>query len=124
MNCATDYARACPSASRTMKQASSSKSKTGIGRPLHPYHAVSNIQDPIARRPSGMRVKVRHGFCHHRYALFNLDLHSPGQPPRYLRTSSRVFRVYLIVAMSAAIRRASSRVSSLAAARLPGSSSK
>jgi len=70
---------------------------------------------------------------------------SPVQPPRHLRTSSRVLGVYLIVvsasfdllikdkglcsssgslAMLAAMRRASSRASNLAAERRPGSSSK
>jgi hypothetical protein len=64
-----------------MKQASVRKSKTSV---LHRNHAVSlvtldgNIQDPIARRPSGKRAKVRYGLCGHGYAVFNLDLRFPG----------------------------------------------
>jgi hypothetical protein len=60
------------------------KSKTCVGRPLHPYRAVllvtfgGNIQDPISRWPSGKRTKVRYGLCRHRYAVFHLDLRFPG----------------------------------------------
>lgn len=59
------------------------KSKAGIGRPLHRHRAGlwvafdGNIQDPISRRPTGKRTKVRHGFCLHRYAFFHLDLRFP-----------------------------------------------
>jgi len=60
------------------------KLETGVGRPLHPHHVVSlvtvdgNIQDPVARRPSGQRAKFCHGVCGQRYTAFNLDLHFCG----------------------------------------------
>jgi hypothetical protein len=76
------------------------KLETGVGRPLHPHHVVSlvtvdgNIQDPVARRPSGQHAKFCHGVCGQRYTAFNLDLHFCGQPPRPVRTSSRFLGVY------------------------------
>jgi hypothetical protein len=54
-------------------------STTGVGRPIHHYHAESmvgvnsNIQDEIAGRPSGKRAKFRHRFCGDRDTAFDLD---------------------------------------------------
>jgi hypothetical protein len=98
-----------PSPDRRMRRADTliavvdeAKSKTGVGRPLNPHHAVplvtldGNIQNPITRRPGGKRAKVRHRLCGHRYTVFNLDRRFPWAAAWHLRTSSKVLGVYLI----------------------------
>jgi hypothetical protein len=60
-----------------MKQASVKEVKDRYKKATPPT-LDGNIQDPIARRPSGKRAKVRYGLCGHGYAVFNLDLRFPG----------------------------------------------
>jgi hypothetical protein len=106
------------------------KSKAGVGRPLHRYHAVSlitldgNIQDPIAWRPSGKRAKVLHRFCRHRYAVLNLDLRFAGAAAETSshfvqclgRVSHRPFQLPLAYRLDQGFRNSSANLATFAAA--------